>query len=139
LRDADESYAQQRPLLAKLRAPEVTLNRRSRKCRLLWRWRWIAALVLPLMEFGRVRPSFVVALAAQQRGEGGATASGRQLNPADVEIHDYLNSMHKCSVKVVVRQPRYPESQLPATRTPRHGNLRLSKERDPFGVLLVIR
>ncbi|PYV80654.1 MAG: hypothetical protein DMG96_00155 [Acidobacteria bacterium] len=61
------------------------------------------------MEFGLVRLFLVVALAPQQRGEGGASTSGKQLGPTDVDIHDYLNSMLKCSMKVVVRQPRYPD------------------------------
>src|SRR4029453_11174136 len=75
----------------------------------LWRWRWIAAFVLPFMEFGLVRLFLVVAPTPQQRGEGSASTSGRQLDPTDVDINDYVNSMHKCSMKVVVRQPRYPD------------------------------
>ena len=57
----------------------------------------MAAFVLPFMEFGLVRLFFVVALARQQRAEGGGSTSRRQLDPTDVDTHDYPNSMHKCS------------------------------------------
>src|SRR4030095_17153772 len=60
------------------------------------------------MEFGLVRLFLVVAPTPQQRGEGSASTSDRQLDPTDVDIHDYVNSMHKCSMNVLVRQPRYP-------------------------------
>ena len=90
------------------------------------------------MEFGLVRLFLVVALAPQPRDKGGAATSGRQLDPTDVDIHDDLNSMHECSMKVVVRQPVIPTSQLPATRRRLYGNLRLSEERDPFSVLLLL-
>jgi hypothetical protein len=89
------------------------------------------------MEFGLVRLFLVVALAPQQRGEGGASTSGKQLGPTDVDIHDYLNSMLKCSMKVVVRQPRYPDVATAGHARRLYGNLRLSEERDPFSVLLV--
>jgi len=89
------------------------------------------------MELGLVRLFLVVALAPQQRGKCAAPTSAKQFDPTDVDIHDYLNSMHKCSMRVLVRYPVIPTSQLPATRRRLYGNLRLLEERDPFSVLLV--
>ena len=57
------------------------------------------------MDFRRVRLSFVVTLATQKRGEGDASASGRQFDPTDVVIHDYLEVFDESDPISVLRYP----------------------------------